>query len=164
MFRYRNLCSYHYFIIKKLTINEEYVHLKVSIPKSVSTRFRELVNMKHPRFEKGVLSYELEQAMRQYIASYMTTHTHIDAKVQPQIKAEQSNPNPTIYKLKQDIFKYFIDSQLYLEVPQFVPTQHLVNAIAALKGVDNRTVKKYLQLLERFGCIKKSGTHVYEFV
>ena len=45
-----------------------------------------------------------------------------------------------------------------------VPTQHLVNAIAALKGVDNRTVKKSLQLLERFGCIKRSGTGQYEFV
>ena len=105
-------------------------------------------------------------ALRQYIASYMSTHTHTDTQSLNQeiIKAEQSNPNPKIYSLKQDIFKYFIESRLYLEVPQFIPTSHLVKAIAALKGVDQRTIKKYVKLLESFGCIKRSGTHMYEFV
>ena len=55
-------------------------------------------------------------------------------------------------------------NQLYLEVPQFVPTSHLVKAISALKGVDNRTINKYVKLLEGFGCIKKSGMSQYEFV
>lgn len=75
-----------------------------------------------------------------------------------------TNPNPKIYSLKKDIFKYFIESQLYLEVPQFIPTSHLIKAIAALKGVDQRTINKYLKLLEGFGCIKKSGMSQYEFV
>ena len=97
-------------------------------------------------------------ALRQYIASYMIAHTHTDTQSLNQeiIKAEQSNPNPKIYSLKQDIFKYFIESQLYLEVPQFIPTSHLIKAIAALKGVDQRTIKKYVKLLESFGCIKRS--------
>jgi hypothetical protein len=53
---------------------------------------------------------------------------------------------------------------LYLEVPQFIPTSHLIKAIAALKGVDNRTINKYVKLLEAFGCIKRSGMGQYEFV
>jgi len=53
---------------------------------------------------------------------------------------------------------------LYLEVPQFIAPSHLIKAIAALKGVDQRTIKKYLNLLEGFGCIKKSGMSQYEFV
>ena len=52
---------------------------------------------------------------------------------------------------------------LIVEVPQFIPTTHLIKAIAALKGVDQRTIKKYLKLLEGFGCIKKSGMGQYEF-
>ena len=52
---------------------------------------------------------------------------------------------------------------MYLEVPQFIPTTHLIKAIAALKGVDKRTINKYLKLLEGFGCIKKSGMSQYEF-
>ena len=59
---------------------------------------------------------------------------------------------------------WLVDSQLYLEVPQFITAIHLIKAIAALKGVDNRTIKKYVKLLEGFGCIKKSGTRMYEFV
>ena len=57
-----------------------------------------------------------------------------------------------------------VDSQLYLEVPQFITATHLIKAIAALKGIDQRTIKKYVKLLEGFGCIKRSGTHMYEFV
>ena len=66
----------------------------------------------------------------------MTTHTHKNTQtnnINQEIKAEESNPNPKIYSLKQDIFKYFIDSQLYDEVPQFIPDTHLFKAIAALK-------------------------------
>ena len=150
--------------------DDDYVCIKASIPRSLSTKFRELVNLKHPMYQKGALSYEVEMALRQYIASYMTTPTHINTDTHSQqndnlaIKAEQSNPNPKIYSLKKDILKYFIESQLYLEVPQFIPATHLIKAIAALKGIDQRTINKYLKLLEGFGCIKKSGLSQYEFV
>lgn len=53
------------------------------------------------------------------------------------------------YALKQDIFKWFLESALYLEVPQFVPKTHL-------RGTDNRTIDKWLNDLEKYGCIKKS--------
>jgi hypothetical protein len=49
---------------------------------------------------------------------------------------------------------WLIDSKLYLEVPQFIPVTHLIKARAALKGVDNRTIKKYVKRSEAFGCIK----------
>ena len=55
-------------------------------------------------------------------------------------------------------------NQIYLEVLQFIPDSHLIKAIAALKGIDQRTKNKYVKLLEGFGCIKKSGIHMYEFV
>ena len=98
-------------------------------------------------------------ALRQYIASYSSTHAHTitnsnSNNTELEIKAEKSNPNPKIYSLKQDIFKYFIDSQLYLEVPQFIPDSHLIKAIAALKGIDQRTIKKYVKVLAGVGCIK----------
>jgi hypothetical protein len=44
-----------------------------------------------------------------------------------------------------------------LIIPQFIPDSHLNKAIAALKGIDQRTIKKYVELLEAFGCIKTSG-------
>jgi hypothetical protein len=58
-----------------MNIEEAHVQLTVRIPRSLSAKFRELVNMKHPTYKLGSLSYEIEQAMRQYIASY-TVITH----------------------------------------------------------------------------------------
>ena len=50
-------------------------------------------------------------------------------------------PNQTLKQSNQThIFKYFIESQLYLEVTQFIPTSHLVKAIAALKR--RRSIRK----------------------
>ena len=80
------------------------------------------------------------------------------------MKPEKSNPHPKIYAIKQDIFRWFVESELYLEVPQFVPKTHLQSAIAALRGTDKRTIDKWLNDLEKYGCIKKSSMWQYEFV
>jgi hypothetical protein len=36
--------------------------------------------------------------------------------------------------------------------------------IAALRGTDKRTIEKWLNDLEKYGCIKKSSSWQYEFV
>ena len=62
------------------------------------------------------------------------------------------------------MFKWFLESELYLEVPQFVLKTHLESAIAALSGTNKRTIDKWLNDLEKYGCIKKSSMFQYEFV
>ena len=79
-------------------------------------------------------------------------------------QAQSTKPSPKVYQLKQDIFKYLTDSDLYVEVPQFILDKHLYSAIGALKGLDKRTIKKWTLLLKQYGCIKESGAHQYEFV
>ena len=93
---------------------DECVHLKVTIPKSVSMKFRELVNLKHPMYDRGALSYEVEMALRQYIASY-TLNTHAQDTKSSMPNVEKANPNPKVYLFKKQIFKwlFLIPSVLY---------------------------------------------------
>jgi hypothetical protein len=104
---------------------------------------------------------KVEQAMRQYIASY-TVITHAQNTKPSMLHIEKASPNPKIYSFKQDIFKWLVNSQPYTEVPQFILRKHLENAIAALSGTDKRTINKWRNDLEKNGCIKKSGVQQYE--
>ena len=126
-------------------------------------KFRELVNLKHPMYDRGALSYEVEQALRQYIASY-TLNTHAQDTKSSMPNVEKSNPNPRVYLFKQQIFKWLVESEIYLEVPQFIMRKHLEMEIGALRGTDKRTINKWLDDLEKYGCIKKSGIQQFEFV
>ena len=64
----------------------------------------------------------------------------------------------------EDIQKYLIESELYVDIPQFILEKHLDQAIANLRGVDKRTVKTWRQLLEQYGHIRKSGFSRYEIL
>lgn len=99
-----------------------------------------------------------KEYLDQYVASYKQTH---DTK--NPMQAENSNPTPKVYQLKQDIYKYLVDGGMYDQVPQFIPDKHLTTAIGYIKGNDKRTIKKWKALRE-YGCIKISGPHQYEFI
>ena len=128
-----------------MTILEESVQLKVRIPKSLSVKFRELVNLKHPTYKLGGLSFEVEQALRQYIATYKQQQN-----TNSSLYAEKSNPSFKVYAFKQDILKWLIESELYVQVPQFIPKKHVIDAITALRGTDKRTINKWLSGLEKY--------------
>jgi DNA-binding MarR family transcriptional regulator len=115
--------------------------------------------MKHPQYQRGGLYFEIETTLRQYLATYTQQQN-----TKSTLHSEKSNPSYKVYSFMQDIYKWLIDSQLYLQVPQFIPKTHLENAIAALRGTDKRTITKCLKDLEKYGCIKKSSMWQYEFV
>jgi len=115
--------------------------------------------MKHPQYQKGGLSFEIEQALRQYLASYKQQQN-----TNSSLYAEKSNPSFKVYSFKQDIFKWLIESELYVQVPQFIPKKHLIDAISQLRGTDKMTINKWLKDLQKYGCIKKSSMFQYEFV
>ena len=71
---------------------------------------------------------------------------------------------PIVHQLKEDIFKFIVETGLYDEVPQFILDKHLYNSIGALRGTDMRTIKKWTNTLKRYEIVKETGTHQYEFV
>lgn len=142
------------------TLIEDKIEVKAYISKSLNERFRKLINQKHGGFMRGLLSYEIEQALAQYVASYNRAGTHTQ-----ETQIEKANPSPKIYQLKEDIIQYLASSSYYAgKVPQFFPENFLIEAIHSLKGYDKRTYNHWYDLLIRYGCIKKSGGNQYEFV
>lgn len=144
---------------------------KVYISSDLLKDFRQLVARKHGAAMRGLISYEVETALKQYMASYkinQKAHTHTAAQNETQREiqmVERANPSPKIYELKENIQHYLASSDFYNgRVPQFIPESHLTEAIHTLKGYDKRTLAKWLGFLIRYGCIKKSGAGQYEFV
>jgi hypothetical protein len=146
-------------------LKDDKVQFKVYLPESLIEKFRTLVALKHQRHERGLLSCEVEQALKQYIASYNTQQQYTQkALLRQEQRFSKSNTQPKVFALKQDIFKYLIDSQQYLDEPQNITDRQLVGAIGAVRGSDPRTINKWTKLLEQYGYIKRSGLHQIEFL
>jgi hypothetical protein len=146
-------------------LKEDKVQLKVYLTETLIEKFRTLVALKHQRCKRGLLSYEVEQALKQYIASYNTQQQYTQkALLRQEQRFCKSNTQPKLYALKQDIIKYLVDSEQYVDEPQNITDRHLSDAIGAVRGTDPRTVKKWIKLLEQFGYIKWSGVHQIEFL
>jgi hypothetical protein len=144
-----------------LELSEAKNQLKVYLTSSVLKDFRELVARKHGLAMRGLISYEVEIALKQYIASYHSTHT----STHKSLDATPINPFPKVYTAKQEILSWLGNIDLYFKnVPQCIPEKHLTQAIAATKGSDPRTIRRWTKDLLECGCIKKSGPHQYEFV
>lgn len=143
-------------------MEENKVQLKVYISHKLDEKFRKMVAMKYVRIERGLLSHEVEQALQQYMASSNTQAQSTQTRSFQQ-KFEKNNPIPSVYTLKHEIRKYLFESGKYDdEYTQFIPHKHLVEAINALKGVDKRTVDKWINLLKRYDCIRQAGEFRWE--
>ena len=147
-------------IISNNNKNRKKVPLYVFVPEELAARLRRLIALKYQTTEKGLLSLEVEQALLNHLAVQSTQQQNT------QIKRSHSQQNQLlkVKKVMEDIQKYLIESELYVDIPQFILEKHLDQAIANLRGVDKRTVKTWKQLLEQYGHIKKSGLSTYEIL
>lgn len=84
------------------------VKFDLYISSDVAKRFRELVALKHG-CSHGALSFEAETAFNQYMATY-----HIQQQSTKQEILQRANPIPKVHHLKQEIYKFLIDSGMYM--------------------------------------------------
>jgi hypothetical protein len=145
---------------------EEKVQFNVYIHPRTSEEFHRLVAEKHQIFKRGLVSHEAELALRQYIATHKSNkqHTHTNTKQEGYTDIQQTKLPSKVLTLKQQVCNYFVDSELYEEVPHSILDKHLKQAIAHIKGTDPRTIKHGINDLLQFGCIRPNGVHQYEFV
>lgn len=116
-----------------------------------------MVAMKYQKFERGLLSHEVEEALSQYL-SFINTQA-------PNTQAIFSNRIPHLQNLKQQIRKYLVESGKYQdEYMHNVHYNHLKEAIAMIRGSDKRTVEKWLRLLVKFSCIRQVGGFQWEIL
>jgi|SRR5918994_3713862 hypothetical protein len=125
----------------------------------VEKRLRRFIALKHQTVEKGLLSLEVEQALKNYLAIQSTQQQNTQSGRSP-----SQNQIIKVKKVMEDIQKYLIDNELYVEIPQFILEKHLDEAIANLRGLDKRTIRTWKQHLELHGYIRKSGVHRYEIL
>ena len=135
----------------------------VYLPEKLIDSLKEVVREKYSSLYG--LSSEVEIAIKSHLAATYT-QAHSTQKIfyagngSGHLKAI-----PTIvHQLKEDIFKYIVETGLYDEVPQFILDKHLYNSIGALRGTDMRTIKKWTNTLKQYEIVKESGTHQYEFL
>jgi hypothetical protein len=116
------------------------------------------------------LSNEVEIAIKSHLA---TTYTQAQSTQKISCPFLQGNGNgnvnnkaipPKVYQLKEELFRFIIETGWYEEVPQFILDKHLYSAISSLKGTDIRTIKKWTNTLKRYEIVKETGTHQYEFL
>jgi len=132
------------------------VRLEVLISEDVAKKFYELVKMKHENL-RGALSYEVEQALRNWIAAHTSS---------TQILAKKSNPQPKALVVWERVKEYL---KRRLDIPTIVAGMQvhksfLIEAIAAVRGEDPRTIRKWLDKFIEYKLVKPLGPNVYEVI
>jgi len=131
----------------------EKVQIKVYIPKDLSERLRELISQKYGRYKGGLLSFEVEGAIRKHLAA----HTNVT-----QIP-KGSNPFPKIHMVKEQIKQYLREKYGYTITNQ-VLRAHFDEAIISLRGTDPRTREKWYRVLIAARVLKVLGPNQVELI
>jgi len=136
---------------------EDLEQLHLWIPRSVVRRFRELIAVKYKTYEKGLLSWEATQALQNWIELHMGEHT----------RAQISRPNPpaNVYKVYLQVRDWMeLECGREFERGNQVGAPFLEKAIAAVRGGDKRTIRKWMKLFHQFGLIKPLTAGVWELL
>lgn len=144
------------FVKEKEEDSRKKVQLLLWVDESLDTKFRELIQQKYKKFERGILSYEGEMALRHWLSLHTQTHTELGNKTLP-------NPTPKVQLVFAQIKDFLIPGYYYELLPgQQIPTVHLERAIQNVRGSDPRTVKKWLKTFVNNGVIKMVTSATYE--
>lgn len=132
------------------------VRLQIWIPEELDTKFRSLIQSKYQKYEKGILSYEAEMAIRHWLSLHTETQNTIDTK--------PPNPIPKVQLAYARVKEYLLSNapgspHYFTLLPgQQIPRVHLIKAIANTRGSDQRTITKWMKLFRQNGLIKPMNT------
>jgi len=146
---------------RKLNREPDYDHLHVLISKEVNKELRELIARKYKTFERGLLSWEVEQALMNWIALHRVEHAHT------QIQTPMPTPNPParVFKVFRQV-KAYIEKEYgtTLERGAHIGRPLLEKAIMAIRGSDSRTIRNWLEAFHKFELIKPITAGVWELL
>jgi hypothetical protein len=126
----------------------EKVKTSLNLNKELWEKFKEFAFNQHKKF-KGALTYEVEEALRFWIA------THTNAQTTNKI-----NPNPKVYIIWQQVKGILREKGYWLQAP----LKEIRNAIALVRGNDYRTIRKWLIEFKNFKLIKEVSPQIYEII
>lgn len=133
------------------------IQFKVYLDKTLDAKFRALIQDKYQKYEKGLLSYEVEMALRHWLS----LHT----EAQSQLLRKPPNPSPKIALIFSEVKNYLL-SKFYFELKpgQQVPTVQLREAIMNVRGNDDRTINKWMRSFHKMGLIKPVTSATWEIL
>jgi len=143
--KYSNKCN-------NSVINKKKSELHVRISSEVIENLRSLIMQKYTRMERGLLSHEVEMALRHWLALHTNT--------QSSEKQIFQDPIPKVTLVFMQVKEYLL-KKYYEELPpeKEIYIKNLEEAIAYVRGSDKRTIRKWLETFSRMKLIKHvSGT------
>jgi len=131
------------------------VKLGICIDPILALKFRQFVAEQYGKIGKGYLSFEAEQALQAWMSTHKSTQT--------QLLHKPPNPIPNVFQVKEQVKEYLRTTFGYEQIYK-IPKNHFTIAISSLRGTDERTVKKWMRLFERYKIIKWVTPGVVEFL
>lgn len=133
------------------------VQVLVWLEPETNTKLRGLIQSKYQKYERGLLSNEIEQAVLNWVALHTSAQTSL----------EVTTPNPTFrvrvvfQQVKNYLTKTFYDE---LQSGQQINVEHVRTAIAECRGSDKRTVEKWLRSFVKMKLLKPVAGAVWEIM
>lgn len=133
----------------------EKVKVTVCLDRKVVQKLRELIAEKHKTFVKGLLSHEVEEALRYWVALHKNAQSSAVAekflgKTRVEVLLEASRVERAFHQVCTWLEAY--RPGLITRAGE-VPLTALRKAISEVRGSDPRTVKKWLKLFHEHGLI-----------
>ena len=135
-------------------MKQDTVQLKVVISRDVSRRLKRYVNQKYPDLLRGPLSIVVEDAIISYISSESHTRTseefqELTPKKEKTVETKEQKIQPVNYSVSSSKYNILLET-----IKRYSNSQHQITsglakkAIKEIIGKDDRTVKKYLKILQ----------------
>jgi hypothetical protein len=149
--------------------DKDNVQLKVWVSRSCLKNIRTLIQAKYPKYIKGLLSLEVENAINRYTSAErkglpdVSTHTQITKSGRQFITVKQENSHQRALELNKRVANWLMAKPYEYASLKNVLDKHLKEAIMVVEDVkDKRTLDNRIRLLTSNECIKKNGL-LYEF-
>jgi len=117
------------------------------IEEEVDKELRKLIMRKYKRYSKGLLSAEVNEAIKRYIQMESAAHTH---------KSESSfyskNIDDRVLKVWLKVLDRF--KERHGHYPCEILLTELKHIIGVVRGTDKRTVKKWIENFVEYGLFK----------
>jgi len=133
------------------------IKIGIWIDSILAEKLRSLREQKYENYERGILSYEIEMALRHWIS----LHTN----AQKTLEAKKPNPTPKASLVFAQVKEYLLSHWYYeLRPGQQIPKSHLEKAIMAIRGSDPRTIRKWLRIFHKMGLVKPVTSATWEIM
>ncbi len=106
------------------------VRLGIWLDPPLDNKFREFVAQQYGKVSKGLLSFEVSQALQAWISTHKSTQTELMHK--------PPNPVPNVFVVKEEVKKYLQETFGYEQIYK-VPKTQIIIALNSIRGTSEQS-------------------------